>query len=85
MKKRAKPFFSSRIFESYPNQNETSRHTMPDSSGFFFLAQVVPIIRSWNNPMAVLSYNTSDVTSDDLGGLRAGTDSSACRRSSGPF
>ena len=35
------PYLSSRIFESRPNQNETSRHAIPKSSGFFFLAQVV--------------------------------------------
>ena len=37
MKKRAKLFLSSRIFESRPNQNETWRQAIPESSGFFFL------------------------------------------------
>ena len=41
VKKQAKPLLSSRIFESRPNQHETSRHAIPKSSGFFFLAQVV--------------------------------------------
>ena len=41
VKKRAKPFLSSRIFESRPNQNERSRQAMPKSSGFIFLVQVV--------------------------------------------
>ena len=51
-------------------EDEKSRHAMPKSSGFFFLAQVVLTIHSANNPMAVSSYNISDVASDDLGGLR---------------
>ena len=54
---------------------------MPKSSGFFFLALDVLTIRSANDPMSVPSYNMPD----DLGGLRAGTDSSTCRRLSGPF
>ena len=58
---------------------------MPKSSGFFFLAQVGLTIHSANDPMSALSYNMSDIASDDLGDLRAGTDPSACRRLSGPF
>ena len=41
VKERAKPFLLSRIFESRPPQNETWRHSMPKSSGFFYLVQVV--------------------------------------------
>ena len=58
---------------------------MQKSSGFFFLERVVITIHSANNPMSAPSCNMYDVASDDLGGSRAGTDSSTCRRLSGPF
>ena len=52
VKERAKPFLSSRIDESRPNQSETPRHTIPKSSGFFLLAQVVlTILCPCQNPV----------------------------------
>ena len=66
-------------------KHHDTRCRMPKSSGFFFLSQVLLVIHSGNPPVAVLGYNMSDVAFDDLGGVRAGTDSSACRGLSGPF